>query len=150
MGKMVKRYKFAPVKALADALAEAMDEALPDFGREVVIVPVPTIRKHIRERGFGHTEVLCKKIARRRRWQYSPVIRRVKNVVQVGADEKTHRAQVHGAFAVYGQTLPDKTYVVVDDVWTTGSTMTETCRVLREAGARKVYAAVLAKKDNSI
>ena len=56
---------------------------------------------------------------------------------------------VSGAFALNMRTpeFPDKRLLVIDDVCTTGSTLSEAARVLKEAGAGKVYTAAFAKTE---
>ena len=116
--KLVEDYKFKSIKGVAEILAELLDEALPEglSGRkdevieepgregeaasEVVVVPLPTIRKHIRERGFDHTLRLAEELARRRNFVMSPVLKRINKTVQVGADEETRKKQAEQAYAV--------------------------------------------------
>jgi ComF family protein len=145
VGKMAKKYKYAPTRALAGVLAEMMAEALPCLPEETVVVPIPTIERHVRERGFGHTERLAKELAKLRGWKIKKVVGRRKNVVQVGNNRMIRQKQAEGAFCVREKPDSDKVYLVIDDVWTTGATMTEVCKILREAGAERVFAAVLAR-----
>jgi ComF family protein len=145
VGDMVKKYKYAPTRALSGVLAEMMAEALPCLPEETVVVPVPTIARHVRERGFGHTERLAKEVARLKGWTAKKLVGRRKNVVQVGSDRAMRESQAAGAFGVCGKVEVDKVYLVVDDVWTTGATMLEMCKVLRKAGAERIVVAVLAK-----
>lgn len=116
--KLVEDYKFKSIKRVAEILAELLDEALPEKlsgledevvegpGREgeaaseVVVVPLPTIRKHIRERGFDHTLRLAEELARRRNFVMSLVLKRINKTVQVGADEETRKKQAEKAYAV--------------------------------------------------
>ena len=119
--KLVEDYKFKSIKGVAEILAELLDEALPEWlgesaeaaeqkdadateaadrGGEVVVVPLPTIRKHIRERGFDHTLRLAEELARRRNFVMSPVLKRMNKTVQVGADEETREKQAEQAYAV--------------------------------------------------
>ena len=56
IGQLAKEYKYGSVVALADVLAGFLDSALPFFADEIIVVPLPTIARHIRERGFDHME----------------------------------------------------------------------------------------------
>lgn len=153
--KLVEDYKFNSIKGISEILAELLDEVMPDG--DFVVVPLPTIKKHIRERGFDHTKRLAEELARRRGWGTGLVLRRVNKTVQVGADEETRRKQAEKAYAVdmemaqvmgliEGEELAaDKIYLLLDDVWTTGSSMRAAAKKLRAKGAKRIYAAVICK-----
>ena len=110
----------------------------------MVIVPLPTIRKHIRERGFDHTKRIAKEFGKRRGLLVSEVLLRVNKTVQVGADEETREKQAAEAYAVDMEKFDaDKTYLLLDDVWTTGASMRSAAKKLREAGAKQILGASL-------
>ncbi len=105
-----------------------------------VLVPLPTIRRHIRERGFDHIGLICRKTG-------LPVERaliRMNNSVQVGADMETRRKQAAEAYGAVG-VEPNKRYLLVDDVWTTGSSMLAACEAMRAAGSKNLAIAVIAR-----
>ena len=112
------------------------------FDRLSLIVPVPLHPVRARERGFNQAELLCGPLARR---AGVPVaihcLQRVKlNPPQVAIPAKLRRANVRGAFAVTDPpAVADRMVLVFDDVWTTGATLLECARVLRQAGAAEVY-----------
>ncbi|MDO5480856.1 MAG: phosphoribosyltransferase family protein [Candidatus Saccharibacteria bacterium] len=144
--KMVVEYKYSARRAYAGVLAEILAEAIPDFsGENVVVVPMPTISRHIRERGFDHTYRLAKKLASRRGWEFLPVIKRVNRTTQVGQNEEVRERQAAEAYRIFGEVSDDKTYLLLDDIWTTGATMRSGAEVLVEKGARRVVGAVVCK-----
>ena len=69
---------------------------------------------------------------------------RAKDSVQVGADSKTRRAQAQEAYRA-GIVDPIRRYLLVDDVWTTGSSMMAACETMRAAGAKNLAIAVIAR-----
>ena len=71
------------------------------------------------------------------------LISRINKTVQVGADEKTRKVQASKAYAVSGEVDPSKTYLLVDDVWTTGASMESAIRLMKKAGAYKLASAVI-------
>ena len=144
IGALAEEYKFFGVRKLGGVLAEILDEFLPDFAGQVVIVPLPTIRKHVRERGVDHTLAVAKKLAQKRGWEVQRLLARNKNTVQLGADEEKRRRQAKKAFLFQGEIDEEKTYIVFDDIWTTGASMTEAGRILKKQGAKKIVAVVLA------
>ena len=113
------------------------------FADEIIVVPLPTIARHIRERGFDHMELICQKLARNRGWRYQKVLDRVNNTVQVGASKEERQRQAMLAYKVNQIIESSATYLLVDDVWTTGSSMIAAEKILKTAGAQRIVAAVL-------
>lgn len=143
MLKLTEDYKYKSIRKTAEVLAELMSAAIPKSLKDVVVVPLPTIVKHIRERGFDHTLLLAKSLARLRGWKVERVIRRVNKTVQVGADEKTRRRQAKEAYEVASVVDAETTYLLIDDVWTTGASMEAATKAIKKAGAKKIAAAVV-------
>ncbi|MBQ6511010.1 ComF family protein [Candidatus Saccharibacteria bacterium] len=144
IGKLVKEYKYNSVRALADVLAEFLDGALPVFSEEIVLVPLPTITSHIRQRGFDHIGVLTRKLAKRRGWKMEKCLVRNKNSVQVGASGDERRKQAKKAYRLNKKVDSDKYYLLLDDVWTTGASMREAATIMKKGGAEKIMGVVLA------
>ena len=108
-------------------------------------MPLPTISKHIRERGFDHTKMLVKHLARKYHVGIDPVLIRNNNTTQVGADEQTRKAQSETAYITRKEIDLNKVYILVDDVWTTGSSMLEAAKRLQERGITNIGAMIIAK-----
>lgn len=146
MGELVEEYKYQSVREMGSVLAEIIDEKMPVVLGEVVVVPLPTIRKHVRQRGLDHTLIVARELARRRGWKCEQILERRANTVQVGASASERLRQAERAYGVRpGVKLrPEVTYILYDDVWTTGASMLAAGELLREAGAEKVMAAVAA------
>ena len=146
---LVSEFKYESVRAIGEVLAEMLNEAIPDLakilpeGAEVVVVPLPTIGKHVRRRGLDHTLILARKLAKKRGWKCEQVLTRVVDTVQVGAKVKERREQAERAYKVSQGVDSRKYYLLLDDVWTTGASMKAAERVIREAGATKVMGAVI-------
>ena len=73
---------FNRVQAAADLLSEFLDEALPELPSDTVIVPIPTISKNIRRRGFDHIRKIAIKLSRRRKVECRSLLWRRNNVTQ--------------------------------------------------------------------
>ena len=71
------------------------------------------------------------------------MIGRVNKTVQVGADEETRRRQAKEAYAVVRGVNAEATYLLIDDVWTTGASMEAATKAIKKAWAKKVAAAVV-------
>jgi predicted amidophosphoribosyltransferase len=137
-------YKYHSVRALGVEFARILDAVLPYVDGPVAIVPLPTIGRHIRERGFDHMLYIAKKLAKLRGWKVERILERSTNSVQVGAGAERRVAQAFSTYSIRDRVSPDITYLLLDDVWTTGASMTAATRKLREAGALKISITILA------
>ncbi|MBQ3464626.1 ComF family protein [Candidatus Saccharibacteria bacterium] len=148
VGELIHDYKYNSVRALALPLSKILNQVLPEIPGNVSIVPLPTISKHIRSRAFDHTLLLAKNLKKLRGKNYrvEKLLIRSKNTVQVGTDEKTRIIQATSAYEVAKNAIinPETTYILLDDVWTTGASMKAALKKLRHAGALKIIIAILA------
>lgn len=146
LDQIIHAYKYDSIRALAMPLAELLNAHLPeDLAESSVIVPLPTATHHIRARGFDHTLLLAKKLAHLRHVKIGQPLVRNKNTVQVGASKVSRLSQAASAYEIAHNAIINKetTYILLDDVWTTGASMTAAVQKLRAAGAEHIIAAVL-------
>lgn len=117
----------------ARTLANLFIQALPDTPRPELILPVPLHSWRLLKRGFNQSTELCKILAEQLRISYSPYyIKRLKHSPhQRGADKKTRKANVARAFSLI-RPLPVSHIALVDDVFTTGETLTAVCKAIRQ------------------
>ena len=143
---LISKYKYQSMRAAGAELVEIFDEILPKdlVGPEIVVVPLPTIGKHVRERGLDHTQWMARKLAKRRGWKCRRMLERAADTVQVGAKMGEREQQAKKAYRVVGKVQKECRYILLDDVWTTGATMISAGQILREAGAEHLNAVVLA------
>lgn len=147
LGSLIHDYKYHSVRALAKPLAELVDSTLPkDLPENSVLVPLPTATHHIRARGFDHTLSIAKKLSKIRGYKIEKVLERNKNTVQVGSDRGKRLSQADSAYALNPKIKIDKekTYILLDDVWTTGASVTSATNKLKRAGAKNIIVAILA------
>lgn len=150
--RAIHRYKYRGYAALAPALAQLLVHGwdtpltLPLQGAEIV-VPVPIHPRRRRERGFNQSELLAKWFCQAVGLPYSSQsLRRVQyQQPQVGLKQDERRQNIQGAFRVdLGEAVAGKRVLLIDDVWTTGSTLNEAARALLASGAETVFAYVVA------
>jgi len=137
---------------LGDRLAGCIHILLTEVGHAadepVVLVPVPSAARVVRQRGFDATLAIARSAARRLRSRY--LISVAASLVQsrgvrdqAGLDAQARQANLAGAFRVR-RPVPTRPTVLVDDLVTTGSSLTEAARVLGWAGVPVLGAATVA------
>lgn len=147
--KIVDDYKFKLHRELAGPLAELVVTLLSDLSGEVIIVPIPTTKKHNRARGFDHMKLIAKEVARLKSAQFSPLLLRANQISQRGLARSKRLENAKISFRLASVPIVSAaTYVVLDDVFTTGATLNAASELLREAGAKKVLAVVICRQPN--
>ncbi len=148
IGDLIHDYKYHSVRALAKPLAEILHNTLPINQDKTIIVPLPTTNKHVRERGFDHTYLIAKHLAKIRKPTYKvqKLLIRTKDTVQVGSSRHARLSQAESAYDINQKITinPEYTYLLIDDVWTTGASMHASIKKLQQAGAKNIIVAILA------
>lgn len=111
--------------------------------RDAVLVPVPLHPRKERERGYNQSLLLAETFARvvGGKTRVECLLQRVVDTVtQTAFDKKSRRENLKNAFALLPRSriLADQHYILVDDVFTTGSTLNSCAGVLRRAGSIKL------------
>jgi ComF family protein len=125
-------------KPLGDLLKQCL-ESQPFTGS--LIIPVPLHPSRERERGFNQAELIATRLGRP---ISTRLLRRRRNTpAQTGLSRYERQRNLASAFEARGEV--QGTVIVVDDVYTTGSTMNEIARTLKRAGAGRVEALTVAR-----
>lgn len=145
--ELVRHLKFAGAQAAARLMVRQMNAHLPDTPRDaLVVVPVPTATSRVRERGYDQAKLLARELAWQRRLPYLDCLARSGQAHQVGSSRGARLSQIEGAYRVKkSRHLKGTTVLLVDDVMTTGATLTAAARVLQQSGASHVEAIVFAR-----
>lgn len=111
--------------------------------RNAVLVPVPLHPRKRRERGYNQSALLARALVRASRGgaRVAHLLRRVADTpTQTGFDRRARRKNLKNAFALARRPRldPRQHYILVDDVFTTGSTLNSCARTLRRAGCRNL------------
>jgi len=138
-------------KPLGKLLAQAVTQLhlTPENG-QLALVPVPLHSSKRRERQFNQSELIARAALKHLPPNFEldskVLIRQRETHSQVGLDREARIRNMSGAFKVVGrQRIQGRTLVVVDDVMTTGTTVSECARVLKRGGAAMVFAATVAR-----
>jgi competence protein ComFC len=112
-----------------------------------IIVPVPLHPTRRRERGFNQASLLAELLSARISIPCKPLLKRIRYTTTQTALDRTERIEnLHNAFRLRKKADVRGLHVLlIDDVLTTGSTLSECARVLKRAGAASVYAATAAR-----
>jgi len=148
VAKAIHRFKYEQRPDLARPLASLLATTAKAFFRDVpgALVPLPLHTGRFRERGYDQATLLAVELGSvlKRPVHDEWLERRRATERQVGLSEEARDANVRGAFwaspAVKGQEV-----VLIDDVYTTGSTAAEATRTLKAAGATRVFVVTLAR-----
>ncbi len=132
---------------VADWLEAALDDDRLHARKFDVLVPVPLHSARQRERGFNQAEMLARIVAERRSIPCQPLLKRVRyTTTQTAFDRNERIKNLHDAFRLRNKAdVRDLHVLLIDDVLTTGATLSECARVLRVAGAASVCAATAAR-----
>ncbi len=151
---LLQLLKYEGVRPAATLLGQKLAEvlrALPRADRPRLVVPVPLHAVKLRQRSFNQSELLAS-VALRKLADVGFVlatdvlVRTRATVSQTGLTRHQRRENVRGAFAVRDVTkMKGRDIVLVDDVFTTGTTAAECARVLRRAGAGQIFVATVAR-----
>jgi ComF family protein len=146
---MVRAMKYRDSAWIAAAVAEAMrDRWEYEGGAAPLVIPVPMAEHKKRRRGYDQAELIARIFARFIGAPFAPdiLLRRRETAVMSGLGAESRRANMAGAFAVGeyarkligGGELTLGSVLLIDDVFTTGSTADACAAVLKDAGAEAV------------
>ncbi|MCU0309442.1 MAG: hypothetical protein MUE36_00660 [Acidimicrobiales bacterium] len=140
---LVVAVKYRNARSSLATLAPALAAMLPVLGPDAAVTWAPTTAARRRQRGFDQAELLARAVGRSggRSGGTRALLRRLDGPSQTGRSAPDRR--VGPAFTAVDE-VPDEV-VVVDDVCTTGATLAAAAVALRDAGARVVHGAVLAR-----
>ena len=143
--RIIGAYKFQNNYAAHHVLADVLVDRIGQLPPQTIIVPVPTVTSHIRERGYDHTLLLAKQIARRLGVVYQTPIRRLGNEKQRDASKTLRKQQAKRSFRIDKRVAPVP-HLLIDDVVTTGATVYYGAQALKSAGASEVWVAAIARQ----
>lgn len=144
MRASISRFKYHNRREYADFYSEEMLKVL---GREIrswkvdMLVPIPLHKSRMRKRGFNQAELVADRIGDRMGIPVrTDILRRVKKTKpQKELDDTGRRGNLKNAFQACEKQAEGKCILLVDDIYTTGSTIDAAAAELKRQGAEKVY-----------
>lgn len=150
----VHRYKFGGCSAYSRRYAALMSDCVEnnlDCRSIDVISWIPLSKKRLRQRGYDQARLLAEEIAAKTGLPCRQLLQKIKNnsAQSLTRDAKQRRENVAGVYALDdGADVSGLRILLVDDVVTTGATMSEAARILRKAGAKSVFGVTLARHED--
>jgi ComF family protein len=154
---LIRLLKFARVRGVAKLLGGRMAEAILQLegaaANELLVIAVPLFKRRERQRGYNQSVLLADEALRRLRalrpgWKlvaaHRAIERRRSTESSFELSRKGRRRNLSGAFRVSGD-VRGREVLLIDDILTSGATARECARVLKRAGAAKVWVATLAR-----
>ena len=156
--------KYKGKKRLANIFAEIIyDKILEELSElsilenfvKPILIPIPLSPKRYRERGYNQAELICKELIKIDNARNKEINFSLENNILIKIKETEHQARIKnrnvrlknliGSFAVKNSELIKKRNIIlIDDITTTGATLNEARKILKQAGARKVIAFTVA------
>lgn len=147
----ILRVKFNGDRAFFDALSYLLKDMLNDMAQLSefdAVVPVPLSKKRFSERGYNQSALLAKPLSEHFGIEYRDdiltKIRETKRQSRIDLSERL--TNVRGAFAA-SEEAHEKSIILVDDIFTTGTTLSECAAALKISGAATIVAVTLAKRE---
>ncbi len=150
LGVVVRALKFKRIRFLANPLGDELADSLAarmDVSQIDAVVAVPLHWSRRLSRGFNQSALIAKRLAKKLQLRNMPVLKRTRRThQQMRLTAAQRRKNPLNAFAVRsGIDIAGKNVLLVDDVMTTGGTIMECARMLRKAGAKKIFVGVIAR-----
>lgn len=157
ISKLVHLYKYRFIEDLHVPLGKILVQALSESNLPVpdIIIPVPLHKRRLRWRGFNQSQLLAKYISQNlalgleisneenalQRKKYTPPQMKIKKY----SDRQNN---LQNAFTASDpEKIRNKTILLVDDIATTGTTLFECAKILKQNGAKKIFTAVIARQE---
>jgi ComF family protein len=153
--ELIHLLKYEQVRPAAVVLGRMLAESVSGMvsgSTPLVVVPVPLHARKLRQRSFNQSELIAQHAVRvgvgsgRLALNSRALQRRRETQSQIGLTRHQRRENLRGAFAVRRpEEIAGREILLVDDVFTTGTTVSECARVLLRAGASKIFVATVAR-----
>lgn len=155
---LIKSLKYGRIKDLEGTIKQLLARFLVDeedlFLPQSIVIPVPLHFFKRNFRGFNQAQVLGEAVGQTLDLELKPGVltRQRFTASQTGLKKRERSENIEGAFVISSKvrSIAGKNIVLVDDVWTTGATIKECSKVLKQAGVKKVWAMTLARDEKKM
>lgn len=150
----VRTVKYRRGKRLAERLGDILAKHIVDIktlfaGEHPICIPIPVSSKTLRKRGYNHAEIFAQKIADTHSWEMNTrALKKIKHTPSqtLFRTRRERKKNIKESFEIVSDAgIAGRTILLVDDVLTSGATLEEAGRVLKQAGAKKIFGVVIAR-----
>lgn len=149
--KIVKKLKYNGVRFLAREISKMLTQKISEDDEFDFVTFVPLSKNRFAERGFNQAELIAKYFAKINNFKIYDVLNKCENEIhQAGLSAKERMKNISGTFSVKDsakEIVKGKSVLIVDDVFTTGATLSECAKTLKKAGAIKIFTITFAKTE---
>ncbi|MBR4531894.1 ComF family protein [bacterium] len=148
ISKLISEMKYGKVRSIAEILGRYLAETAPIElieGRTVIFPPMRFLDKLLRS--FNQAEILADRVAKAHNLKFDPkLLKKVRKTAhQAGLDYEERTKNLKDAFALT-RSVKGESFLIVDDVCTTASTIEEIAKLLKKNGAKSVNGLTLARR----
>ena len=146
VAKKIVSFKQSGAKYLGESFAYLIEDKFKQINERIdMIIPVPISERRLKERGYNQSEILCNELPKD--LVKTDVFARIEDTPhQTGLGRSNRLSNLKGAFKVLDKkSIKGNVVLILDDIYTTGSTLNECARTLKSAGAKKVIGLTLAR-----
>jgi len=152
---MIYRYKYDFIKDLSKPLAKLMikqlNKSLEPRPKDIILIPIPLHKKRLKWRGFNQAHLLSIEIGQELNISTNDkILLRTKHCqpqmsIKSSKKRKENIRQVFTINPDFKKNLKDKNIILVDDVSTTGATLKEAAKTLKELKPKQIWGLVIAR-----
>lgn len=146
--EIIHNFKYNSVLEFGPIFGKIMAEKLAGIPKKnLVLTFVPLHSKRLAQRGYNQAEILAKVVSSQSKIPYLDLLKKIRKTKrQVGLLGKYRRRNLSGVFkSICKDSIKGKKIIIVDDIVTTGTTLNECARILKEADAKEVWGLVAAR-----
>jgi competence protein ComFC len=160
--ELIRAFKYHYVRELTTPLSQLVIRAMENLGLgfhlpagrqenlDFIVVPIPLFKHRLHYRGFNQAELIAEEIAEHFKLpiQINTLKRKISRAPQAKiSDIEKRKANIENGFGVGPEikSIGNKIVLLVDDVITTGATLNEAAKILKQNGAREIWALTIAK-----
>ncbi len=149
--KIIHYYKYSYIEKLSKPLSELLINyylLVKDKLDNPILIPVPLHQQRLLVRCFNQSNLIAQEFCKYFRYQLQKdlVIRNRHTKQQAKLNKGERIKNMHGAFEIVNKSfVADKNFIIIDDLYTTGSTVGEIAKILKRNGANQIWCLVIAK-----
>lgn len=150
---LIQSFKYKGIKNLTSVLTDLLIKYTDSLNPKPnllnsIIVPIPLFSRRERERGFNQSKLIAKNLAEKLNLEFCDTLLRIKATKSQAQtrDSEERSKNVEGCFKIINpELIKEKNIILIDDVFTSGATINEAIKILKQNSARKILALVIAK-----